>query len=150
MKRVCLLLIICLLAGCKQGQIFVYQDDEIANFDKILINIGNGHTKAYDLRSEDECVLGRIPGFFCMRTTNSLGEEKSLETIFEHLTLLVADDYNYLIILMDNDGSDSTYLAGLLFDAGYQNVHYFASGYDKYAQLKGDEFIPETGECTTC
>lgn len=149
MKHVMFLLLL-LLVGCSSGKVYVYQDNDIAQFDRILENIGNQKTKAYDLRSEEICKLGRIPGFFCMRTTNSLGEEKTLDTIFEHLQLLIGDDYQYLIILMDEDGSDSAYLAHLLLEAGYRNVHYFASGYHTYATLKGDGFVPEVGECETC
>ena len=150
MKKLVLLLLLACLVGCTSGKSFVYHDDELAKFDKVLENIGDGHTKAYDLRSEEDCLLGRIPGFFCMRTIDSSNNEKSLDTIFEHLSLLIGNDYAYLIILMDADGIDSAYLAGLLVDAGYRNVHYFASGYARYVYLKGDSFVPEVGPCENC
>ena len=150
MKRLCLFAVLFLLVGCGKAEIHVYSDDEIDDFDKLLTNIGDGNTKAYDLRSEEICFLGRIPGFFCVRTTNSLGEEKTLDTIFEHLTLLVGNDYQYLIILIDDDGEDSAYLANLLVAAGYKNVHYFANGYNRYVEIKKEIFVPETGRCETC
>lgn len=150
MKHLSLLVILFLLVGCGKAVTHVYSDDKIDDFDKILTNIGDGNTKAYDLRSEEVCILGRIPGFFCVRTTNNLGEEKTLDMIFEHLTLLVGDDYQYLIILIDDDGDDSAYLADLLVAAGYKNVHYFENGYDRYAEIKKDSFVPETGPCETC
>mgnify|MGYP001073565795 CR=1 FL=1 len=144
------LLFLLLLSGCKSKEITVYQDADISKFDEILMNIGNGNTKAYDLRSMEDCREGRIPGFFCMRTINSNNEVRSLERIHSDLKSLLGNDYDYLIILMDYDGQEAAKLASLLFADGYYNIHYFESGYQEYVDLKGDLFVPETGDCTTC
>lgn len=128
----------------------MYRDDELSAFDRILESIGDGYTKAYDLRSIEDCREGRIPGFFCARTVNSKGETKTLERIRDDLKLLLGKEYDNLIILMDKSGQDATKLAEMLFAEGYYNIHYFQSGYQRYVELKGASFTPETGECDAC
>jgi hypothetical protein len=150
MKKWLFLVLMFFLIGCDQEKVTVYLDSDVEAFDEILLNIGNGHTKAYDIRSETSCIDGRIPGFFCMRTVDSEGIEKPLEEIASNLMLLIGNDYNYLIILMDEDGTSCHYLAEILANAGYRNIHYFQNGYESYVLLKGDSFIPEVGECETC
>jgi len=138
-----------LITGCSLKEIHVYSDDEIEEFDKLVSN-GKTKTKMYDIRSESVCIEGRIPGFICMRPTNSQGEERTLDKIFDYLILVIGDEYGYRIILMDNDGQDSRYIAEKLLDKGYYNVHFFSSGYNRYVELKGDSFIPEVGDCNIC
>ena len=151
MKKILLFaLIILVLSGCAKKQIYVYSDDEINDFDKILENTGNGKTKAYDLRSEEKCFEGRIPKFFCMRTKNSLGEEISLDQIYENMKILLNDNYKTLIIFIDDGNNEASYLAEKLFRDGFYNIHYFKNGYERYRELKGESFIPETGDCGVC
>ncbi|HEY8395436.1 MAG TPA: rhodanese-like domain-containing protein [Bacilli bacterium] len=136
------------LCGCTGGRVKVYSDEEIGAFDELLEKT-NVEAKRYDLRHEDDCRLGRIPGFFCVRNVNSKGEEKTLDQIYEDLTLILRKK-STPIILMDYDGSDASYLAEKLKAAGYSNVHYFGSGYERYASLEGETFVPETGDCDSC
>lgn len=149
-KLIFVILLLITVTGCAKKEITIYEDDEIDAFDQILTKIGNGTTKAYDLRSEEECYTGRIPKFFCARTKDINGNVKSLDTIYENLVLLIGKKYSYLIILMDNNNGEAKYLANKLFLAGYYNIHYFKSGYDVYAEMRKDSFIPEIGECTIC
>lgn len=143
-----LLILLFLLSGCKtQGK--VYYDDDIDDFDKILTCIGDGNTKAYDLRSYYDCIEGRIPGFFCMRTIRD-GVERSLDEIADDLIILLGNKYNFRIILMDYDGKNCRYFTELMNEFGYFNIHYFKSGYHRYVELKGDDFVPDVGECNVC
>lgn len=149
-KLIFIILLVITITGCSKKEITIYEDHEINGFDEILKNIGNGTTKAYDLRSEEECYAGRIPKFFCARTKDINGKVKSLDTIYDNLVLLIGKKYNYMIILMDKNNGEAKYLADKLFSAGYYNIHYFKSGYDVYAEIKKDTFVPEIGECTIC
>jgi hypothetical protein len=139
-----------LCTGCVQKKIHIYADDEIEGFDKVLADVGNGNTKAYDLRSYDGCTAERIPGFVCIRTKDTGGNEKSLDTVVSDLGWKLGKRYGYLIILSDANGEEASYVAGKLFEMGYYNVHYFRSGYSRYKELKGNSFVPETGECDIC
>jgi len=143
-----LFVVLFLLSACKsQGKI--YKDEDIDDFDRILNYIGNGNTKAYDLRSYNDCVAGRIPGFFCMRTIRS-GKVRSLEEIASDLMILLGDKYNFRIILIDYNGEDARHFTELMNNSGYYNIHYFAGGYNRYVELKGNDFVPEIGECNGC
>lgn len=139
-----------LLAGCRSKEIRVYTDDEINEFDALLAIASKSNAKRYDLRHQDDCWAGRIPGFFCARTTDSQGRETTLDEIVENLKIILGKDRKRLIILMDDDGTDAAYVATKLFREGYYNIHYFKSGYECYANLKGSEFVPETGDCDLC
>ncbi len=150
MKRLSFILLLLLLSGCKTKEIKVYSDSQIEEFDQMLSLAEDGDSKTYDLRNEQDCRSGRIPGFFCVRIVNSKGLEKSLDQICEDLQLILGKDKGRLIVFMDYDGSDANFLSEKLFKAGYYNIHYFQSGYETYKNLKGSEFIPETGECNSC
>ncbi|MCK9471925.1 MAG: rhodanese-like domain-containing protein, partial [Bacilli bacterium] len=115
-------------------------------YNSILNKIGDGKTKAYDLREYEECYAGRIPGFYCSRIEEIEDEEEALNRIVSNLSLLLGNKKSTLIILIDNDGENSKYVADKLFSLGYKNVHYFKSGYDKYVSLQ-DDFVPESGDC---
>jgi hypothetical protein len=145
-----IVLLLAFLCGCKNKEITVYQDEDLTDFDHMLENIGDGTTKAYDLRLLESCREGRIPGFFCARTVNSQGEVKTLARIRDDLKLLLGKDYGRLIILMDESGEEASQLASMLFAEGFYNIHYFQSGYQRYVELKGNTFVPETGECNAC
>ena len=134
------------LTACSNKEIKVYTDAEVDDFNQILENVGNGKTKAYDLRAYDECYASRIPGFFCSRAKESENEKEDLDRIIENLTLLLGDKFRTMIILMDKDDINASYVAQELFEKGYKNIHYFKSGYDKYVELQTD-FVPETGDC---
>jgi len=132
--------------GCKkQGQVY----DEVDGFNKVLTKIGDGKTKAYDLRHYDDCISGRIPGFYCMRTIFN-EQERSIEELASSLILILGKKYNFCIILIDYDGTDSLEFKDIMNKAGFYNIHYFASGYQVYVELMGEEFIPATGECDGC
>lgn len=150
MKKWLIIFLFFFLIGCDKTAVHVYEDGDIAAFDEVCENIGDGHTKAYDLRVEPDCIAGRIPGFFCMRTVNSEDVIQPLDAIYENLKILIGKDYGYLIIFMDEDGTDAGYLAEKLAADGYDNIHYFKGGYDRYAELAGEDFVPETGECDAC
>lgn len=151
MKRILILFtFILLFAGCVRREIHIYEDNEINDFDKVLTDIGNGKTKAYDLRGYDECTAERIPGFICIRTKDTEGNEKSLDTVVSDLGWKLGKRHGYLIILSDNHGEEASYVASKLFEMGYYNVHYFQNGYLRYKELKGSSFVPETGECDVC
>lgn len=144
-----LIMMLLLLSACGRTKGKVYEDADIAEFDKVLMRVGDGKTKAYDLRSYDDCVAGRIPGFFCMRTMRD-GKERTVEEIATDLILLLGKKYNHLIIVVDYDGTDARRFAEIMNASGYYNIHYFAGGYDRYVALKGDDFVPETGGCDGC
>lgn len=148
MKKIIILMFFMLfvLSACGNKEIKVYTEADVSEFDSILENVGNGKTKAYDLRDYEECYAGRIPGFYCSRVEQIENETEALDKVIKNLKLLLIDKKKTLIILMDNDGKNSEYVATKLFDEGYTNVHYFKSGYDKYVELHQD-FVPETGEC---
>lgn len=148
MKKIIILMFFMLfvLSACGNKEIKVYTEADVSEFDSILENVGNGKTKAYDLREYEECYAGRIPGFYCSRVEQIENETEALDKVIKNLKLLLIDKKKTLIILMDNDGKNSEYVATKLFDEGYTNVHYFKSGYDKYVELHED-FVPETGEC---
>lgn len=148
MKKLTIGLLLCffILVGCGQTEIKVYSDDEFASFNSLLENIGNKKTSAYDLRDYDECYLERIPGFYCSGFANIEDEKESLDSVANNLMLILGAKKKQMIILMDNDGENSRYLANLLFENGYKNIHYFESGYARYVELHPD-FIPETGDC---
>lgn len=148
MKRliIVLLLLVIILTGCGSKEIKIYNDENVAEFNNILANIGDGSTKAYDLREYEECYAGRIPSFYCSRIEDIEDETESLDRIVQNLALLLGNKKRTMIILIDNDGSNSYYVATKLYDAGYTNVHYFNGGYERYVELQ-DEFVPETGEC---
>ncbi|MDD3999807.1 MAG: rhodanese-like domain-containing protein [Bacilli bacterium] len=150
MRKLLVLFLFFFLCGCKNKEIIVYSDDEINDFDLILIQAQTHKSKTYDLRSEEDCRRGRIPGFFCVRSVNSKGIKKSLDQIAADLKLILGTDYNYLIVLIDEDGSEASYLADKLFSQGYYNIHYFESGFDQFVKLKGEEFVPEIGDCDSC
>ncbi len=138
------------LVGCRSKEIKVYADEEIADFDALLQTASKSNAKRYDLRHQEHCRAGRIPGFFCARTNDSKGQEVSLDEIVENLKIILGKERKRLIILVDYDGNDANYVATKLFQEGYHNIHYFESGYECYANLKGSEFVPETGECDSC
>lgn len=139
-------LLVILISGCASKEIVVYSDDQVDEFNSILENVGDGKTKAYDLREYDECYASRIPGFYCSRIEDINNEIEALDRIVNNLSLLLGSKKNTLIILIDNDGKNSAYVASKLFDLGYKNVHYFKNGYEKYVSLNED-FVPESGEC---
>lgn len=145
-KIVTLLLLLIALVGCSKKEIKVYNDEELEKFNTVLENVGNGKTKAYDLREYEECYAGRIPGFYCSRVEEIEDEEDALDRIVENLGLLLGDKKRTMIILIDNDGNNSSYVANKLFSLGFTNIHYFDSGYSRYVELQ-DNFVPETGEC---
>lgn len=148
MKKIiiALFLLLFVLTGCMKGEIKVYSDEQIDEFNKVLENVGNGKTKAYDLRTYEECYAGRIPGFYCARVDEVEDEQTALDKIITNLSLLLGDKKNHMIILVDNADGNASYVASKLFEKGYKNVHYFENGYTRYVQLQKD-FIPETGEC---
>lgn len=148
MKKLTIMILFMLfvLTACGNKEIKVYQDIEVEEFDTILENVGNGKTKAYDLREYEECYAGRIPGFYCSRVDQIEGETEALDKIINNLKLLLIEKKKTLIILIDNDGKNSEYVATKLFNEGYTNIHYFKSGYDKFVELH-ENFVPETGEC---
>ena len=139
-------LILFILNGCTGKDIRVYSDAEVEKYNTILNKIGDGKTKAYDLREYEECYAGRIPGFYCSRIEEIEDEVEALDRIVTNLSLLLGNKKSTLIILIDNDGSSSKYVAEELFSLGYKNIHYFKSGYEKYVSLQ-DNFVPESGEC---
>ena len=139
-------LVAVILTGCGSKEIKVYSEENLEEFNEILTNIGDGKTKAYDLRVYEECYSGRIPGFYCSRVEDIQDETEALDRVIYNLTLLLGDKKRTLIILIDNDGENSDYVSKKLFDQGYSNVHYFKDGYERYVELQ-DGFIPETGEC---
>lgn len=141
-----LILFLIFLTGCSKNEIKAYEDFEIEEFNEVLKNIGKGKTKAYDLREHEECVASRIPGFLCARFLVSEEEKASLDRVVENLAILLGNKKRTIIILMDNDGSNSKYVAEELLTRGYTNIHYFLSGYESYVRLQPD-FIPESGDC---
>lgn len=147
MKKVIFLLILTLtLVACNQGKIYTYSVDEVEEFNKILENVGNGKTKAYDLREYEECYAGRIPGFFCSRVYDFVDEDMMLDEIVNNLSILLGKKKNTLIILVDKDGKDAEYVANKLFEKGFKNIHFFQAGYETYVRLNPN-FVPETGDC---
>ena len=141
-----LFLLLSLLTACVQKEIKAYDDTDIDEFNKVLDNVGNGKTKAYDLREYDECYNGRIPGFYCSRVYQSENKKEDLDKIIDNLKLLLGDKKRTMIILMDNNDGNAAVVAQELFISGYKNIHYFKNGYDRYVELQPD-FVPEAGDC---
>lgn len=148
MKRILFSFVIILLtlSACGTKEIKVYSDEEIDEFNSILENVGNGKTKAYDLREYEECYAGRVSGFYCSQVEQIKDETAAMNRVVENLVLILGDKKNTMIILMDSDGSNSEFVSLKLFEKGYKNIHYFKSGYEKYVSFQ-DNFVPETGEC---
>lgn len=147
MKRLTLIVfILILLVGCNKKEVKVYMDSEVSEFNEILKNVGNGKTKAYDLRSYVDCYEARIPGFYCATIVNQKNEEKTINQIANDLTLILGKKKNTMIILIDYDGRRSEELTTILNEFGYYNIHYFKSGYARYVELN-DDFVPESGDC---
>ena len=145
-KLIIVLLMFFVLTACTKKQIKVYTETNVEEFDSVLENVGNGNTKAYDLREYEECYAGRIPGFYCSRVEQIEDKTEALDKVVKNLELLLMNNKKTLIILIDKDGGSSEYVANKLFEDGYTNVHYFKCGYSEYVKLHAD-FVPETGEC---
>ncbi len=141
MKKFFILLLF-FLSGCASESIKVYSDEDLKTFDELLARSGSNAIK-YDLRQEEDCLQERIPGFFCARSGG-----KSSADIFEELVLIAKKKTP--IILIDDGGDEAYLLAEKLKKAGYRNIHYFQGGYERYVALKGKDFVPETGECSSC
>lgn len=90
----------------------------------------------YDIRDENICEEGHIPGFMCMGS-------KEKDTLIKNIDL-VAYDYNQVIILIGSE-EDVLYIFNALGKEGYKNMFYFDGGYEGYVAVKGEEFVPETG-----
>ncbi|HHZ11937.1 MAG TPA: rhodanese-like domain-containing protein [Acholeplasmataceae bacterium] len=148
MKKLVMILLLLFLSGCAKNPVKVYTDPEISEFEKVFMEAGS-KAKKYDLRHLEDCRKGRIPGFYCARVLKGNGEEKTLEDISEDLALIVKNKRTP-IILIDYDGGDAEELSGMLREKGFVNIHFFRSGYGRYAELKGDDFVPDTGECESC
>lgn len=143
---VLLLLLVPLLSSCDKENIKVYDDQDIASFNKLLNNIGNGKTKAYDLRKYEECYEGRIPGFYCSRVHKIENEQEALDKVVSDLSTILGNKYKTLIILIDGGNGNSNYVASKLEEKGFTNIRYFKNGYNKYVELV-DDFIPDVGDC---
>ena len=123
-----LLFISFVLVSCKAKPVKI---SDVVEFEKLF----EGAIK-YDIRSEEECEEGHIKGFVCMG-------EKDNDTLIHNIDL-VSIDNNQTIILIGNEEQVLLIFEGLS-KKGHKNMYYFDGGYESYASLKGEGYVPETG-----
>lgn len=131
MKKVLLVLSIimtCFLIGCKAKYNMISDVDE---FDSLF----TGAMK-YDIRSDEECELGHIPGFMCM---GSETEEK----LISNIDTIAKDKYQNIILIGDKEKVESIFKE--LSKKGYKSLYTFEDGFEGYANKKGEDFKPEEG-----
>lgn len=142
MKKLFLLIMISMvfiLSSCS-GKVYSYNQDNIEAFDLLIENKLNGlysQALAYDLR--ENCDLGHIEGFSCIRVAESGLTKEDI------INMILSYDLEAVIILICNDGVESSQIAKYLKKEKYKSVHYFEGGYISYCEIKGDSFIPEIG-----
>ena len=123
MKKLTLIIIILLVSltiGCKSKAKVISDVDE---FETLF----TGSIK-YDIRSNQECEAGHIPGFMCMG-------DLSTDELINNIDIVAKDKEQKIILLVYKE----------LGKKGYKNMYYFENGYNGYADKKGTDFKPETG-----
>lgn len=104
----------------------------------ILLDNSNGDYLLIDLRDKEDFIEGHIDSFFNFSYTDE-GEKL--------ITFLQPYKKDKPILLLCYKGSRSAKAYGQLIRLGYTNLVDFTIGYNKYKELKGDEFKPATGDC---
>lgn len=104
----------------------------------LLLENSNGDYLLIDLRDKEDFVEGHIDSFFNFPYTDE-GEKL--------LTFLKPYRKDKPILLLCYKGSRSAKAYGQLVRLGYTNLVDFTIGYNKYVELKGEEFEPATGDC---
>lgn len=104
----------------------------------ILLDNSNGEYLLIDLRDKEDFIEGHIDSFFNFPYTDK-GEKL--------ITFLQPYKKDKPILLLCYKGSRSAKAYGQLIRLGYTNLVDFTIGYNKYEELKGDDFKPATGDC---
>ncbi len=141
-----LLFVLPLIVACNSEAVRIYSDSEVSLFTKDIKKLGDGKTRAYDLRDFEECIEERIPKFYCSRILEIEDLKESLDAVVDSIELVLGPKKNTLILLIDSNGENSNYVADKLAEKGFTKIRYFKSGYNKYKELQAD-FIPEKGDC---
>lgn len=121
------------LSSCSGGVTF-YDDNQIDEFDKLLLL---ENAIKYDVRIKEDCEKGHIKGFMCMRKSSS-----NVDEVCDIIKKLYP---KHKTIVLISEGNDAAYLAKLLSQSGYKDVHVFKNGYLKYKELKNGSFVEEIG-----
>ena len=121
------LLVICLVS-CKAEPTKI---SDVNEFEALF----NGAIK-YDIRSEEACEEGHIPGCMCMGSTD-------LDKLIKNIDLVSLDSKQAIILIGSEE--DVLYVFNGLSKKGHKNMYYFDGGYQQYASLKGEDYSPETG-----
>ena len=123
MKKIVLFIVIFLLVTCLVS--CKEEPTKISNV-KEFEELFNGAIK-YDIRSEEACEEGHIPGFMCMGSTD-------LDKLIKNIDL-VSLDSNQTIILIGSE-EDVLYVFNGLSKKGHKNMYYFDGGYEEYVAKK--------------
>lgn len=111
--------------------------DTPEELDEFLSN-ANGDYLLIDLRDKEDFTEGHVESFFNFPYTDE-GEKL--------LTFLKPYKKDKPILLLCYKGSRSAKAYGKLIRLGYVNLIDFTIGYNKYVEIKGEEFEPATGDC---
>lgn len=131
MKKLTLIIIILLASltiGCKSKTKMISDVDE---FEALF----TGSIK-YDIRNNQECEIGHIPGFMCMG-------DLSIDELINNIDIVAKDKKQNIILIGNDEVVRLVYKS--LSKKGYKNLYYFENGYNGYLEKKGLDFKPETG-----
>lgn len=123
-----LLMFICILFACENEKITKVSD--INEFDKLINSEG---VLLYDIRKKEECEKGHIPYFMCMGLEDDLVENIKLLYSTKKTIVFIGSESDILLVFNELEKN------------GYKNIYYFEGGYENYAKLKGDDFVPAVG-----
>ncbi len=133
-KNLIFIFLIFFLVACKAKGLSSYQKwDELNDLRKHEVS-----SLAYDLRPYDACLAGHIPNFTCLYYNQEPDLIKTKDNIVS------VYDKKALILLICEDGKNSSLLADMLIKAGFTRVYYYLGGYNKYCE-DNKAFIPEIG-----